>query len=238
MYGDTSTDGTAEYLSRLPRSQVVVNKTNQGFARACNQAFQRLDTDYLLLLNNDTTVTPGWLERMYQPFLRYPEIGITAPCSNYVAGAQRIQVNYSDLSGLNALAKQLAVERAGQGFFNHYAAGLCMLIKRNVIDKVGGFDQCFGLGNFEDDDFCLRVQLAGYKIWVAADAFIHHVGSATFQHENIDYQRSMENNWRIFKKKWGLPKDAPLHSGYRYDKLLDQQFSKGKHYIPLNQKGE
>ena len=88
-----------------------------------------------------------------------------------------------------------------------------MCISRNVIDEVGGIDTRFGIGNFEDDDFCIRVRAAGYQIVVCEDVFIHHFGSVTFTANKVDYGTQMQQNWKIFADRWGLPEAYPT-GGY------------------------
>jgi tetratricopeptide (TPR) repeat protein len=83
-------------------------------------------------------------------------------------------------------------------------AFLCTLIKKEVIDKIGGLDERFSPGNFEDDDFCLRAQIAGYKTVIAKDVFIHHYGSKSFTADGLDkYKERLEINKHIFVNKWG-----------------------------------
>jgi hypothetical protein len=88
--------------------------------------------------------------------------------------------------------------------------GFCMLIRRAVVEAIGGLDEIFGKGNFEDNDFCLRARLKGFEVRIAKDVFIHHQGSLTFSSEKIDYSRAMKRNWELFKAKWGLPPHTQL----------------------------
>jgi cellulose synthase/poly-beta-1,6-N-acetylglucosamine synthase-like glycosyltransferase len=118
-------------------------------------------------------------------------------------------------------------------FETEFLSGFCLLTKRQVVDDIGGFDEQFLIGNYEDDDYCLRAQLAGYKLLVAQDTYVHHFGSATFQGENIDFSEQLQSNWELFKKKWKLPEDLepPSQSRYNYDKWIKQQGSKKDLYI-------
>ncbi|MBK7500134.1 MAG: glycosyltransferase family 2 protein [Ignavibacteriales bacterium] len=87
-------------------------------------------------------------------------------------------------------------------------AFLCTLIKREVIEKIGGLDERFTPGNFEDDDFCLRAQLAGYKTVIAQDVFIHHFGSKSFKADGEKkYAERLKINHKIFVDKWGADPD-------------------------------
>ncbi|MCD6298234.1 MAG: glycosyltransferase, partial [Deltaproteobacteria bacterium] len=109
-----------------------------------------------------------------------------------------------------------------------------MLIKRAVIDKIGGMDDRYGLGNFEDDDFSLRAALAGFESWIAGDCFVHHFGSRTFVGAKIDYRESLHKNWVIFKKKWGMPQELPYGSPYSISHIPNNGFDPAKHYYPLS----
>jgi GT2 family glycosyltransferase len=84
------------------------------------------------------------------------------------------------------------------------------------VARIGGLDERFGSGNFEDDDFCIRAFQAGYRARIAVDAFIHHTGSQTFRAAKIDYRGSLMRNWGLFKAKWGIPADAPYEQGYHF----------------------
>ena len=76
-----------------------------------------------------------------------------------------------------------------------------MLFKRALAEQIGLLDESFGTGNFEDDDFCLRAALAGYKNYIAGDVFIHHYGSRSFIGNKIDYGAAMSGNRKIIDKK-------------------------------------
>jgi tetratricopeptide (TPR) repeat protein len=80
--------------------------------------------------------------------------------------------------------------------------GFCLLIKRHVLDIIGGLDENYGNGNYEDDDLCLRARIAGFRNIIAHDVFIHHYGSMTFKGNKIDYTDSLEGNRRRFSDKW------------------------------------
>ena len=68
-----------------------------------------------------------------------------------------------------------------------WLVGFCLLVRRDVVERLGGLDEIFGQGNYEDTDYCLRAFLAGYRSVVAQDCFIHHVGSASFDAAGVDY---------------------------------------------------
>lgn len=230
-----STDGTLDYLRKYANDRnnvrVIANKENLGFSAGNNQGLSVAKGSYVMLLNNDTVVTEGWLARMLTVFERYSDVGIVGPVSNNVSGPQQIKkVSYQSLEKMHHFAKQWSAAHTGQTIEFYRIVGFCLLAKREVIDRIGGLDEQFGSGNFEDDDFCLRAALAGYRARIAQDAFIHHTGSQTFKGAGINYRQSLERNWKIFKTKWKLPQDLPYGKVYSI-KVDTKDIS--QYYIPV-----
>ncbi len=230
-----STDGTVDFLKDFQKSRsaakVIFNLSNRGFSAGNNQGLAVAEGDFVLLLNNDTVVTPQWLGRLLSVFERYPEVGIVGPVSNYVSGPQRVaSVDYQSLEDLPRFARAWAATRDRQIIEINRVVGFCLLARRAVVQKIGGLDERFGSGNFEDDDFCIRARLAGFKAVVAQDVFIHHTGSATFRGAKIDYSESLHRNWELFKSKWGLPPDSKIEQGYRTPQAA---FEAAKHFMAL-----
>jgi len=237
---NASTDGTRTYLNRLTKSndhyQVIHNEENLGFAAGNNQGIAVATGKYILLMNNDIVVTPGWLDRLVSCAERDTRIGIVGPMSNSVSGPQLIKdvpYNLTDLGGLDDFAAEFSKRNAGKVRRFMRVVGFCMLIKRAVVDKIGGLDSRYGIGNFEDDDFSLRAALAGFESWMAADCFIHHFGNRTFIGARIDYNESLTKNWEIFKHKWNLPLKLQLGAKYNWAQILKKGFVREEHYCPI-----
>jgi GT2 family glycosyltransferase len=202
-----STDGTKDYLRNQDDVLAVLNKKNEGFPKGCNQGAAVSSGDFLLFLNNDTVVTPGWLGKMLKVFIEKENVGLVGPVSNYVSGYfQRISVDYKDTEDdLERFAERHARINSGLVREVYRLAGFCLLAKKSVLDHVGLFDERFGIGTYEDDDLCLRVSEAGYKLYVALDVFIHHEGHATFaKTDGLDMNAIMAENWQIANEKWGF----------------------------------
>jgi hypothetical protein len=109
---------------------------------------------------------------------------------------------------------------------------LCLCISRTVLEYVGGFDERFEFGNFEDDDFCIRVRAAGYGIFVCDSVFIHHFGSRSFAANNVDYAQTMNANWERFAAKWGYPPQFPKE-GYHPRRAYARGFVRAFHHFAL-----
>lgn len=233
-----SSDGTGQYLKALAEKydhvEVITNRANLGYGAACNQGINAASGHYILLLNNDTLVTEGWLTRMLASVKYFKDVGIIGPRSNEVSGVQRIvNVPYKTENELQQFARQRAMAHADSGFEVKRLVGFCMLIKKEVLDRIGGYDLRFGIGNFEDDDLCLRAQIAGYKLWVCDDVFIHHYGSITFNGAQLDHALLMRENWKKFREKWGIPENCSFESGYDTDQIINRPFNYELHYCPL-----
>jgi GT2 family glycosyltransferase/2-polyprenyl-3-methyl-5-hydroxy-6-metoxy-1,4-benzoquinol methylase len=231
-----SKDGTIEYLESQPDIKLIKNPTNLGFALGNNIGMKEARGDYIVVLNNDTIVTQGWLTRLIACAESDPSIGIVGPRSNYVAGIQIVKdVPYdNDMNAMQEFARKWSIENSGKYEETIRVIGFCMLIKREVIEKIGGFDPLYESGNFEDDDFCIRAIRAGFKIKIAHDVFIHHYGSKTFASEKINYTESMLKNWERFKRKWGIPSGWTIDKGIPILELIKGGFDRDKHYVPLD----
>jgi GT2 family glycosyltransferase/tetratricopeptide (TPR) repeat protein len=199
---NASTDGTLDYLRQQEDIRVIANSENRGFPAAANQGLLMARGDNLLLLNNDTVVTTGWLRRLLGALKSRPDVGLVGPCSNQVSGPQQIAVDYQELKRIDGFACEWGRQHAGQRISTDRLVGFCLLFRRDVVDRIGLLDERFGIGNFEDDDFCRRAILAGFRAEIAVDAFVHHFGHATFQGAGVDLGRLLTENQRIYEEKW------------------------------------
>jgi glycosyltransferase involved in cell wall biosynthesis len=216
-----STDRTGDYLAGVQDASpvpvtVISNASNRGFPTAINQGLEHARGDYFVLLNNDVVVTEGWLEHLIglaaMPTPKSEteaggesmEIGLVGPMSNYAAPPQLVEeVPYRDLDEMNAFARQWREQHRGTWFMVPKLSGFCLLMKRAVYEAIGGLDEQFGLGFFDDDDLAERARRAGFSLAVAHDLFVHHFGSRTFAGNGIDANRLLEENATKFAAKWG-----------------------------------
>jgi GT2 family glycosyltransferase/predicted Zn-dependent protease len=186
------------------RVVIVRNETNHGYPAGCNQGLERARGRYVVFLNNDTVVTPGWLDGLVAWSLHdWPRVGLVGAVTNYSRLPQQIAVDYAELPGLDAFAARRRRAFAGKALDVARLTGFCLLVRREVLERVGKFDERYGLGFFDDDDLCVRAREAGFGLLVALDVFVHHFGSRTFQGLGIDCQQQLLGNFEQFKNKWG-----------------------------------
>ena len=203
-----SMDETTSYLASQPDVRLIRNLQNRGFPAGCNQGLRIAQGENLLLLNNDTIVTEGWLRRLLRSLHASDEIGLVGPCSNRISGAQQIPVGYHDLSGLERFAWDHAQSHQEETSETERLVGFCLLFKRKLMNKIGFLDERFGIGNFEDDDYCRRAIEAGYRALIVKDSFVHHWGSQTFQSMNINRREMLIENQERYEEKWNPPKET------------------------------
>lgn len=209
-----SADVTAQYLAGVRdaapvRVEVITNPANRGFPAACNQGLRAARGDYLVLLNNDAVVTHDWLDQLAALAESDPTVGLTGPMSNYAAPPQLVeQVPYADLEAMGRFAAHWGEAHRGQWFAAGKLSGFCLLLKRSVLEALGGLDERFGLGFFDDDDLALRAKQAGFTLAVAHDLFVHHFGSRTFTGAGIDAEALLAENQAKFQAKWGRSEPA------------------------------
>ncbi len=187
-----------------PRLRVLAQGENTGFARANNVGIEAAaDADYIVLLNDDTVVTQGWLGRLIG-HLQDDSIGLVGPVSNWAGNEARIDVPYTNtLSGLDQFAARRAEQRRGEVSDIPVLAMYCVAARKRFIDELGGLDERFRIGMFEDDDFAMRVRQAGKRVICAEDVFIHHWGRASFgRMSESDYDALFEANKRVYEEIW------------------------------------
>jgi FkbM family methyltransferase len=205
---NASSDGTLAYLNAVPGAKVIANPENRGFPAGANQGIQVATGRQVLLLNNDTVVTTGWLHRLLRALYSDPAIGLVGPCSNCVSGEQQVPVRYQDLHGLDGFAWDWGKAHDKERAETDRLIGFCLLIRREVIDQVGLLDERFGVGCFEDDDYCLRALKAGFRAVLARDSFVHHFGGRTFVGSGVPYDELLRTNQKLFQDKWSAAEHA------------------------------
>lgn len=231
-----STDGTPDYLGAIPGATVIRNAENRGYAAACNQGMAVASGTHIVLLNNDTIVTPAWLTTLMACLDRDPSIGIVGPVSNNVAPIQRVHAPVTPNS-IDAFAENWRLLNANAGFYAHRLIGFCMLFRRSLLNEIGGMDERFFPGNYEDDDFSIRARIRGNRLWVAKDVFIHHEGGGTFKANGLASRLLSVRNAEKFREKWSVAA-SPFEIdqlGYNPSDIVSREpfFIPERHYIPL-----
>ena len=166
------------------------HRENRGFPAAANTGMRAAPGRDVVLLNSDTLVPPGWLDRLRRAAYAADAIGSATPLSNegsivtYKAGA------VPDRAGTVALDLLAQAANAGQVADLPVGVGFCLYLRRDCLDEVGLFrEDVFGPGYGEENDFCLRAAQAGWWHVAALDVFVAHVGGRSFGAEGAALRR-------------------------------------------------
>jgi GT2 family glycosyltransferase len=203
-----SGDGTLAMLQRRaaadPALTVIANPENRGFARGTNQGLSRAKGDYVVMLNDDTVPAPGWLSRLVAHLEAEPRLGLVCPVTNEIGNRARVPVSYRTLAEMEAFAAARAREHAGERRETDTIALFCAAGRRDELARLGFVDERYEIGMFEDDDLSLALRRSGKALSIADDAFVHHVGQASFARlSDAEYLAVWEANRRRFEEKWG-----------------------------------
>lgn len=162
----------------FPNIELVRSESNLGFSGGNNLGIKyalKQNPDYILLLNNDTTVNPDFIEKSIDIFDKYTKVGIVSPIIYYYSNPNKVwsaggKINRLRGSGVNTTC---ICDPFVSEFEVNFVSGCCMLIKTEVLNQVGLFDDNYFL-YAEDTDLCIRTINAGYKIFVSQAAKIYH----------------------------------------------------------------
>ncbi|GEP28418.1 glycosyltransferase [Cryobacterium levicorallinum] len=169
-----------------PNFRYERNPVNLGFVRTCNRAAFELDrtSNDLLLLNSDTRITAGALDEMRRVLSLSERHAVVCPRSNDATIAtipfyQRDRFADRDEARTERVFAAIAPSLP-RYYTTPVAIGFCFLIRRSLVANNGLFDEVFGLGYNEENDFCLRLNALGYSSLIANHALVYHVGSTSF----------------------------------------------------------
>lgn len=202
-----SNDGTVEMLrQRGGALRIGTHSQNLGFARAVNTGLMMAKGDTIVLLNNDVLVTDRWLSQLLRCLNESPGTAAVGPVTNYIGGEQQMEVSYTDISGMRDFAARHNRYNPGLWRNTDRLVGFCILFSRSTFEQVGYFDEGYKVGNFEDDDWMVRLRFQGKGMKIAGDTFVHHYGSMTMRElGSKGYIEVNTRNQQFFEEKWGKP---------------------------------
>ena len=206
---NASSDKTASYLRDVAQQydhiKIKLNSTNKGYAAGNNDGIEMASGDIVVLLNNDTLVPSGWLEALIKVFDENKRAGLVGPITNSSGNEQCVALPNLTKQNFQTIASDYTKRQQGIRFETLRMGFFCVAIKRQVITDIGLLDDGFGIGMFEDDDYCVRAKSAGYDLVVAEDCFVYHKGSVSFTKlSSQEYQSIFRKNRSYFEKKHGV----------------------------------
>ncbi|GAB4317833.1 MAG: glycosyltransferase family 2 protein [Bacteroidales bacterium] len=196
----------------FPEVKLIKSAENLGFAGGNNLGIDQATGKYLLFLNNDTEVEPGFLEPLVELLEDNPDIGMVSPKIKFYHHRELIQyAGYSRLNIRTLRMKGLGYGRKDDGSFDritetHFAHGAAMMVPRRVIDKVGKMPDIYFL-YYEEHDWCIRVKRAGFKVYYHPQSVVWHKESVSTGRNSALQTYYMTRNRILFGRRniAGLP---------------------------------
>ncbi|MCC0649943.1 bifunctional glycosyltransferase family 2 protein/class I SAM-dependent methyltransferase [Clostridioides sp. ZZV15-6598] len=230
---NNSTDGTVEWLKEQNDLKIIFNNENQGFPKGCNQGIEISSGKNIVLLNNDVIVTPNWLYNMDKALWSNKDIGAVGAITNNCSYYQEIKVDYNSIEELIEFSNKINQSNENYWEYRIKLVGFCMVIKKEVLDKVGLLDEIFSPGNFEDDDICFRMIQNGYKLFLCKDTFIHHFGSISFREDIWRYNEILKSNRLKFMEKWKFSVEYSNNIRFDLIDMIEEQKDKELHILEV-----
>ncbi len=200
---NNSTDGTKDWLKTQDEIKVIYNDNNLGFPIGCNQGIEVANYNYdILLLNNDTIVTNNWLTNLRKCLYHNNNTGAVGAISNCNDNLQGCNFIYSDYNDMQNKAFFNNISDSNRWEEKAFLIGFCLLIKREVINKIKVLDISYSPGYIEDNDLSLQIISLGYKLFLCHDSFIYHDRGSSFRHDVSKFNNLILKNRQTFENKW------------------------------------
>lgn len=202
LVDNASSGETRRYLEDASKNSknifLIRNNENLGFIKAVNKGISESNSEYICVMNNDTLAAEGWLNEIIEVLKSNPVIGIVNPASN----------NFGIFPAKNETLDEFAEKlktNAGKWIELNSCIGFCMVFKRELINKIGLFDEIYGMGNFEDTDYSRKAQKLGLKCVMAKASYVWHAQNSSFRLLKR-FDKSFKENRKVFESRWGMPK--------------------------------
>ncbi len=231
---NASCDGTVEYLKQLEQEKdnitIIYNSENLGYSKGNNQGLKLVNTEYTALLNNDILLSPGWEE----PLLKK----LNEPLTGMVS-SNAIQSRFVKQNKFLSCAKEYA-EKAKEKYYETVKCDFsCVMFKTSLINSIGYLDENYSPAYFEDDDFCVRTILAGFKNYISSQSNIYHKTSTSGKkmpeleqickrNEKYFFDKFKNNQ---FIKYWYIANSENMFLKPRFERLKKYKSSSLRYYF-------
>jgi GT2 family glycosyltransferase len=203
---DCSTDRTAEMIPQVDGITYLRNERNSGFVDSCNRGAEQARGKYLVFLNNDTLVKPGWLTALLDTFAEESQAGIVGSKLLYPDG--RLQeaggIIWQDASGWN-YGKFDDAHKPEYNFLREvdYCSGAALMVPKTLFESLGKFDSRYAPGYYEDTDLAFKVRRAGYKVFYQPlSEVIHYEGATGGTDLSTGAKKHQDINRLTFGETW------------------------------------
>lgn len=218
-------------ITKLTNFKYYRNSKNLGFIKTCNRAVFELDKSLsdILILNSDTKVTAGFLEEMLDVLSIIDKVGAVSPRSNN-ATISTVPLSAASQKGIDPEKSYRLFNKLKTRLprYNEIPTvhGFCMLVRREVIKKLGLFDEIYGKGYGEENDFSMRIKKAGYLCVLSNRSYVFHLEARSFSMKTK--QRLLKKNRAILDRRY--PEYTEAVRSYIKEALVREEGGKFKRF--------
>jgi len=199
-----STDGTEEYFNSLPHTKKISFPENLGVCKAINYGFRIAEGKYTMNVSNDIVATTHWLDNLLICMESDPKIGMAVPVCDASCNYQQITLPYQTMDEMQSLAARYNVSNPNLWEERLKLITYTGIYRTDLQKMLGGFDEDFNPGCYDDDAICFSIRRMGYKVIFAKDTFVHHFGSRSFNEEYAKDNTLQYRNRNLFIRKFGV----------------------------------
>jgi|GEM_PF-780167 len=214
------------------KSKIIHCEEKLNYPLAYNLGLSGANGNYIVLMHEDTIVTPYWASKLLASFSVDNLICMVGPKTNSCYGPQQVDRCKYDISSLDKWARKWYLNCAGSLQTTDFLSEFLLMIKKELIEKIGGFDPLFNCRHFATKDYCLRARLVGYNLVVAEDVFVHHYNTESSRKSYL-YERLFKTNELLFIGKWDLEFRNELTSSLDMSSVVITP-TKDELYVPLD----
>jgi len=214
------------------RTKVIFNKQNRGYAGGNNDGVAAATSDLIVLLNSDTRVLKNSLSLLAAQLRKATTPLVLAPVTNAAGTEQQIFCNGNSVEEVLFQGAKWSENGCGSFISTDRLTFFCVAMKRKTYLDLGGLDESFGIGFYEDADFCHRAVLQGVSLQIMEESFVYHHGSASFAQEARKARKLLKANKCRFEKKHGKHKEVHVRmknlqvlQGYCNEAVANHGFS-------------
>lgn len=247
-----SDDGSAKGIEEIKeryRGGISISayllKENLGYIQGVNYGLSKACGEIITVLNNDIAFPRDWFDSLADALENDKTIGAAVPMLTNGGGPQNLYIRDSENDMKTILASGIVFDYFGKLVmerFKHFieypnrVMGACIVMRRGLLDKVGGLDYWFGNGLYDDDDWSFRAVIAGYRLAVIGESFVYHVGKASFGKNERKYRETLVANDRKFMRKWSLrgPQNEEGTYASREEAIQNTLYDRKAHFFPVH----
>lgn len=198
-----STDETEQFFNSLPNEKKISFPENIGVDKAINHGFRIAEGKYTLNLSNDIIVTRNWLSNLVTCMESDEKIAMVVPVCGFSSNYQQVNLKYDSLDEMQILMKTYNTSNPSLWEERMRLVTYTCLFRTDVQRSIGGFDEDFNPGAYDDDAISFTIRRGGYKLMLARDTYVHHFGSVTFSAEYAKNNIAVRNRI-LFMQKFGI----------------------------------